>query len=190
MPRGATVRLFAALLLPLYVREELAAWGRECRGAWRGDGRPGAVPRVLAPESLHLTLCFLGARPHAEVEPLGEAIEALSQGPLELAAGGPLLLPRRRPKVLAVSVADPDGELAALQAAVSGALSHASGWVPEHRRFTAHVTVARMRGSEGPPAELAPTPDLRFAPEAVVLYRSILDPEGARHEALATHRLA
>ncbi len=190
MPRGATVRLFAALLLPLQVRGELAAWGRACRGAWRGDGRPGGVPRVLAPESLHLTLCFLGSRPQGEVEPLAEAIESLQHGPLEISAGGPLLLPRRRPKVLAVSVGDPGGELAALQAAVSGALRNASGWVPEHRRFTPHVTVARMRGTEGPPAELAPTPDLRFAPEAVVLYRSILDPDGARHEALATHQLA
>lgn len=190
MPGGATVRLFAALALPLDVREELSAWARECRGAWRGEGRPAGAPRVLGVDSLHLTLCFLGPRPAGEVEPLAEAIDALRADPLELSVGAPLLLPRRRPRVLAVAIGDPAGELAALQDQVGRALAAASGWEPEHRRFTAHVTVARMRGTEGPPAELAPTPGLRFIPEAVVLYRSILDPAGARHEALATRHLA
>ena len=88
-----------------------------------------------------------------------------------------------------MAIGDPDGELAALQAAVSRVLGEAGGWIPEHRRFTPHVTVARMRGTEGPPVELEPTPELRFMPEAIVLYRSILDPSGARHEALAAHEL-
>ena len=39
------------------------------------------------------------------------------------------------------------------------------------------------------PGTLPPTPQLRFSAQAVVLYRSFLEPSGARYEALASCEL-
>lgn len=185
MSRAPAARLFAALEPPLTAREELAAWGRSVSSALGQSGRPEAPLRVMGVDTLHLTLCFLGARPFDEVGPLGSALDALEPVDLLLEVGAPLLLPRRRPRVLAVSVTDEDGELGRLQSDVSRTLASASGWEPPTGRFMPHITVARMRAGGAPGMTLPPTPHLRFSPEAVVLYRSFLEPAGARHERIA-----
>ncbi len=61
-------RLFVALELPAEVRGALAAWARR---AGRGPGH-GRL-RLVEPESLHVTLCFLGSRPMAEVDEIAAA---------------------------------------------------------------------------------------------------------------------
>ena len=108
----------------------------------------------------------------------------------ELSVGAPLLLPPRRPRVLAVELHDPEGDLTILQSRAASAMSRASGWEGSERHgFRAHVTVARMRSdSRWVPASdpLPPTPQLHFVPERVVLYRSWLAPDGASYEALAS----
>jgi RNA 2',3'-cyclic 3'-phosphodiesterase len=120
--------------------------------------------------------------------------------------GAPLWLPPRRPHALAVEIHDRDGELARVHERVSGALAGASAWRPERRRFRPHITLARVRGrvggsraagartparAESPRRELSlpATPRLSFTPEAIVLYRSWLAPEGASYEALASTSL-
>lgn len=161
----------------------------------RGLGRRGvgsAPVRVLDPELLHVTLCFLGTRPVGEIAAIGAALEcAMPVG--ELSIGAPLWLPPRRPRALSVEVRDdPEGGLAALQGALTEALARACGYRKEHRRFRAHVTLARMR--DGPRGSggghvLPATPALSFTPASVVLYRSWLSPGGASYEALATRTL-
>lgn len=146
--------------------------------------------RLLAPELMHVTLCFLGSRPVGEIEPIATALLEISpEGLGELSLGAPLWLPRRRPRALAVELHDDQGGLARLREDVLLALSGACGFVPERRRFRPHLTVARMGGRDRGPAvgrPLVATPALTFAPEALVLYRSLLAPEGARYEALAS----
>lgn len=202
MSRGATARLFAALDPPAEVREELAAWARAVAAGWSSGTarRPQRPVRVLDARSLHLTICFLGARPVAEIEPLAAALGSCTAPVGELSVGAPLRLPPRRPRALAVEIHDRDGELASLQRDVSDALAGASSWEPEQRRFRAHITLARMRAdtttvrettvrerrSAGEPPPLPPTPQLRFTPGSIVLYRSWLDPAGATYEVLAT----
>lgn len=188
MTRGATARLFVAVDPPPQVGARLAAWAREIATATRGEW----ALRVLEPESLHVTLCFLGNRPVGEIDALAGALAAAS-GPLgELRVGAPALLPQRRPNALAVEVQD-DGALSLLHARLVAELSRCSGWEPQRRRLRAHVTVARVRGGgrvgTRPPAALAPTPRLVFTPRELVLYRSRLDPAGARYEALASCEL-
>jgi 2'-5' RNA ligase len=195
MSRGEAARLFVAVELSPEVREELAAWGRLV-AASAPVGRPtGSRPaiRALAAESLHLTLCFLGSRPVAEIDALSAVLGECSVRVGELSVGAPLLLPPRRPRALAVEIRDPDGELARLQARVTTAVSRVCSWEPTGRRgFRAHVTVARMRTDSRhlPPGRPLPaTPQLHFTPTRIGLYRSWLAPEGASYETVASCQL-
>ncbi|HTR90085.1 MAG TPA: RNA 2',3'-cyclic phosphodiesterase [Solirubrobacteraceae bacterium] len=193
MSRSATARLFIALELPAPVCERLADWARV---ALRELGMRASGPesvRVLDPELLHLTLCFLGERPLAEVPDIGDALAGAGAGASvgKLAVGGPLWLPPRRPRALAVEIHDDaHGGLQSLHGELLRALARACGFREEHkRRFRAHVTLARLRGSQSrgshvPGGPLPPTPALTFTPARLVLYRSRLSPEGASYEAL------
>jgi 2'-5' RNA ligase len=179
-------RLFVALELPTEVREELVEW----RDAALGE--PEDV-RPIGAEDLHVTLCFLGWREQREVQGIAGACGVLSgRGAPELALGDAVLLPRRRPRVLAVALEDPEGELASAQAELGSELVAGGFYEPEQRPFYGHVTVARAgRGARIPRTVLlepAP-PGVRFSASRVVLYRSHLRREGARYEALATVEL-
>jgi 2'-5' RNA ligase len=203
MSRGATARLFVAVDPPLPVREELTDWARDVAVAARAAGSARGALRLLDAHSLHLTLCFLGSRPVAEIEALATALAPGAEHACQLSVGAPLWLPPRRPHALAVEIHDHDGELARVQAQVSAALAGVSDWQPERRRFRAHITLARLGrggvrprrssvdrvGHEDGERPLPATPRLSFAPEAIVLYRSWLTREGARYEALASSEL-
>jgi 2'-5' RNA ligase len=188
---AARARLFVALDLPEPVRAALAAWGAAIAANVHDEG----ALRLLPPESLHATLCFLGWRDEGHVE----AIAALALGAVQegapaprLALGAPAWLPRRRPRVLAVDLADSGEALADLQARVSDALEAGAGLEPEKRPFRSHVTVARVpRGTRvSARDELAAPAPLQFAGAAVTLYRSRLSRAGARYEPLARVELA
>ncbi len=212
MSHPATARLFIALDSPRAVCEELAAWARAAvrqavanggeqaapsrrRGRTQG-GRPNLLHgmRPIAPETMHITVCFLGSRPVEEIQMLSALVESCAQPPMGQASiGAPLWLPPRHPRALAVEVHDDSGTLAQLHRIVSADLSaaglasaaptHGAG----HRAFRPHVTVARLRQGTAPRERgLEPTPQLSFLPQRLVLYRSWLSPEGASYEALAS----
>jgi 2'-5' RNA ligase len=152
--------------------------------------------RLLEPETMHLTLCFIGGRRVEEVETIAAALQRLKTASGQLFLGAPLWLPPRNPRALALAVHDRHGELAALHAAVQSALAGAIDWRPERRRFRAHVTVARLgrersrqRRADTGERVTPPTPQLSFVPSEVVLYRSWLAPAGARYEALTSRPL-
>lgn len=196
--RDATARLFVAVDLPPQVRDRLADWGKiavRVLGLRSGASSPA---RVLDPELLHLTLCFLGERPVSEIDAIAQALAECATAVGQLRIGAPLWLPPRRPRALAVEVRDENGadrpdRLAFLYGELCGALARACGHREQRRRFRAHVTVARLRGNRvrGPEVErpLPATPALSFTPGSVVLYRSWLSPAGARYEALAKRTL-
>jgi RNA 2',3'-cyclic 3'-phosphodiesterase len=192
MSGGARARLFVTVDPPRAVREQLALWARTAAAAAIAP----PTLRLLDPDLLHLTLCFLGSRPVAEITAIGSALGECAAQVGELSVGPPLWLPRARPRSLAVAIHDDAGELSGLHSAVTRAISGASAWEPERRRFRAHITVARTRGrgdsGRNQPAgsfALPPTPQLHFNPESLTLYRSWLSPEGASYEALVTHDL-
>jgi 2'-5' RNA ligase len=213
MSRGATARLFVAVDPPQQACARLHEWARAVADAARVAGSARGSLRVLDPQSLHLTLCFLGDRPVGEIESLAAALAPCAAQACELSVGAPLWLPPRRPHALAVEIHDRDGELRQAHERLSEALRAASGWQPESRRFRPHITLARVRGGapggrrqrRGPSAgagdraragrplggrELAATPSIGFAPRAIVLYRSWLAQDGASYEALASSELA
>jgi 2'-5' RNA ligase len=179
-------RLFVALELPTEVREDLVEW----RDAALGDLDD---VRSLGGPELHVTLCFLGWREQWEVHEIAGACGVLSgRGAPELALGDAVLLPRRRPRVLAIALEDPEEELASAQAELASGLAAGGFYEPDQRPFYGHVTVARAgRRARIPRAVLlepAP-PRARFRASRVVLYESHLRRGGARYEALATVEL-
>ena len=171
------MRLFVAADLPPAAVERLAGHGRELAAA--GGWRP------LEAEAIHVTLVFLGERPPAAVEPISAALDAARRPVGGLRLGSDLRLPPRRPRVAAIAVEDPSGDLGRLQADVSARLAALELHVPERRPFLAHATVARRsRGPEGPVAAFTPAGD-EFAVASLALYASRPTPAGARYEALA-----
>jgi RNA 2',3'-cyclic 3'-phosphodiesterase len=193
MTTAPVARLFIAVDPPAGVCEELAAWASNAVQGLGARGGGSALVRVLDPELLHVTLCFLGNRPVAEIAAVGEALAECAQSVGELSIGAPLWLPARRPRALAAEVCDSAEEgLATLHGALIQALAGACGYEEERGRFRAHVTLARMRevprGSRGEHV-LPATPALSFTPASIVLYRSWLSPAGASYEALAMRTL-
>ena len=201
MSGGATARLFVAVDASPHVWEELTEWTRGVAATSRARGASCSALRLLDAPSLHLTLCFLGSRPVAEIEALADCVSSCAERTCELSIGAPLWLPPRRPRALAVEVHDRDGALTGIQERVSRSLSALSGWEGQRGRFRPHITVARVRGGvRGGPRRttsdrtvcerpLPVTPRVSFAPEAIVLYRSWLAPEGVTYEALARREL-
>lgn len=184
--KSPRARLFVALDLPDEVREGVVAWGREALTD------PGLRP--VAPESLHITLAFLGHRPEKEIERIAAAVEE-SAGPapwveLRDAEQRP---PRGRARVFALPAISPGAE--ALQAGLEQRLVEEGFYEPEKRPFWPHVTVARVRpearGSRRPAVVSEPPgplpPELSEPRIAVrmTLYRSVLQPTGARYVPLA-----
>ncbi len=174
------VRLFLALELPERARRALVTWRSRAVGELLGL-------RAVAPERLHVTLCFLGWRAAGEVEAIGAACRALDAQavPHTCSLADAIWLPTRRPRVLAVGLNDPDGLLAGVQSALFAALQTGGWYTPEERPFRAHVTVARvMRGARAPRMALVPVPALAFDWSVLTLYRSRLGPGGVTYEAL------
>jgi 2'-5' RNA ligase len=179
-------RLFVALQLPGDIRVALSDWSREQLTDLT------SLRRVRA-ESLHVTLCFLGSQPASAVGRIAAACRMaapLRAGALSL--GEALWLPRRRPRVLAITLGEEgDGRLARVQAALAGALEAGGFYKPEPRPFFAHVTVARVASGKRPaPVQLPPPAPLCFQAANVTLYRSVPGSGPARYEALDTVALA
>jgi len=181
---GATARLFVALELPSAAREALVQWRSEV-------AREVSGLRLVRPEDLHATLCFLGSRPVGEIEAISAACGVVAGEPVvDSAFGEGSWLPARRPRVLAVSLVDDGGGLARIQAALSGALVAGGWYAPESRPFLAHITVARVgRDARVRRVELPAPPESAVRCSRVTLLRSRLGPGGARYEPLASVEL-
>jgi RNA 2',3'-cyclic 3'-phosphodiesterase len=173
------MRLFAALDLPADVRAALAGWARAAVG---DDDRL----RLVAAQSLHATLVFLGERPDPgpAAAAIAAALAPAPPAPL-LRLDGALWLAPRHPHVLTVALADESGGLARIHAAVLEALVRDAGHESERRALRPHVTVARVRGRIRP-FELAPPPPAAFVAPSVTLYRSVLGRGPARYDAVTS----
>ena len=178
------IRAFAALALPETVRFELML---------AGQGLP--VPRLQPPESLHLTLAFLGDVPERTLEDVDLAFGQLRAPRFELALSGMGLFGGAKPRVAYVGAAE-NPALRHLQGKVETA-ARASGIELPARRFAPHVTLARLperlAGRERLEAAVAARGGYRvpaFPVEDFRLYRSHLGGDGPLYEELARYPLA
>ena len=170
------IRLFVGLALPEDVRLRLVHLQ---------DGVPGA--KWVAPENLHLSLRFIG---EVEEHFAGDIVVALAR---VRAPGFDVMLDglgsfgaRRRSQALWAAVQKKES-LVELQGKVERALVGA-GLEPEGRRFTPHVTLARLkRASTGTLgrflAEKEPFHAGPFAVDRFILFSSFLSRNGAIYQA-------
>jgi 2'-5' RNA ligase len=179
----AAVRAFVALELAGELRARLRAALEKVRMSV-----PGV--RLLSTDGLHLTLRFLGPARLAQLEQMKTALaaEAAARPPFAACVGGRGMCPARgAPRVLWLAL-ETTPDLAPLQAACEGA-ARAAGFEPERRPFRSHLTVGRFRERVARP-QLPPLDLGETILSSLVLFRSELRPEGARHTPLATFTLA
>jgi 2'-5' RNA ligase len=185
--KSPRARLFVALDLPDEVREGIVGWQE------RELDDPALRP--VRPESLHMTLVFLGYHPEKQIERIAEAALGVDTSAPEIRLEPePVGVPRgKRPRLFALDT--PSDEAVEVQSQVERRLVQARFYEPERRPFWPHLTVARVRpekrgGRKPALVEKAPgpLPEQLFRPFSAVrltLYRSHLRPQGAEYIPLA-----
>jgi len=176
------IRLFVAIPLPEAQRERLRTLCHGVRDA-----------RWVAPESLHLTLRFIGevAEPVAEdvaaalADVRGEAFPLRLHGVGHFETGN-------RVRTLWAGI-DKSAPLNLLHERMESAVRRA-GVAPDSRRFTAHVTLARLKPS--PPRKVggwveanAMVSGAPFTVDRFVLFESYLSHAGAIHSPIEVYPL-
>jgi len=127
-------RLFTALEIPRHVGQSLAMM--------RG-GLPGA--RWIDPENYHLTLRFIGDIDDALAHEIAGMLARVQRAPFELRLDGLASFGGRKPRAV-VAAAAPVAQLIELQAELERLLQRL-GLEPDGRKYTPHVTLARLRDS-------------------------------------------
>ena len=176
------IRLFVGIGLPPGVTD---------RPHGLGGGVPGA--RWVAPENIHLTLRFIGDVEDTVFADVDDALGRVNATAFDLEIAGVGEFSRgRRPVMIWAGIA-PNPALADLQRRIETALVKAA-FPPERRRFTPHVTLARIK--EGARARVrefvAGNALLRLEPFPVThftLFSSHLGRREARYRAEAAYPL-
>jgi len=129
------MRLFIAIDLPENVKEQVA---RLCRGL------PGA--RWVKPEQLHLTLRFIGEVDGGMFRDLQEGLDDVRSESFTLQLDGVgFFPPRGKPRVLWVGLRQ-CGDLLQIRSRIESRLV-ALGLEPEGRKFSPHITLARLKNT-------------------------------------------
>jgi 2'-5' RNA ligase len=182
---ATVVRSFVAIALNEAARRSLIVLQQDLAAQL-----PRQSIRWIAPESLHVTLQFLGDVPSEKIASIIEALRNVCVGiptfSFDLVGLG-VFPDARRPRIVWVGVHEPSGVLATLHQRVGQALSPL-GFPPEERAFTPHLTIGRaMRHAA--PADLRAVGEqitrkdvglIETVPvEHIILMKSDLRPDGA-----------
>jgi len=190
------MRLFVALDIDDTIRERITRYI---------DGVSGFAPdaRWVRPESLHVTLKFIGEKPDEDVAQIKQALETIVTDPFELNFRGYGFFPgARAPRVFWVGI-ESGANLNSLAATVDEKLASLDIAKEEHA-FNPHLTLARGGGGSGSPRKqkndhpnrsfqrlqeklgALPVPDLGImAAREFHLYQSRLSPGGSKYIKLA-----
>ncbi len=172
------MRVFTALPLPEALQEKIILDTAALRGKY---------PHLkwVSQQALHITLNFLGEIEEDSIPQVMQAIEKVKpvfQG-FRMEFKGLGVFPRKGPaRVVFLQPHTGVQECRDLQRQLSGYLSAFAP--PERKKFKPHLTLARVKQNTG-----WPNPDqegldisLGFTVNRIVLYKSILKPEGAHYE--------
>jgi RNA 2',3'-cyclic 3'-phosphodiesterase len=169
------------------------------------EGVSGFAPeaRWAKPESLHVTLKFIGEQSEASVEQIKTALGTISNQAAEIHFCGYGFFPTAKvPRVFWVGM-EAGPQLAALAAAIDDKMA-SLGIPKEDRAFSPHLTLARGAGGSGSPRRSktdAPNRNFQRLQEKLAalsvpefgtmtareffLYQSQLSPKGSKYTKLA-----
>jgi 2'-5' RNA ligase len=189
------MRLFIALDIAEAIRERIARFV---------DGVQGFVTdaRWVKPESLHVTLKFIGEQPDPVVEKIRLALRTVSGEATDIQFRGYGFFPTAKSaRVFWIGI-EAGSPLAALAQTIDGKME-SLGIPKEDRAFSPHLTLARRSGGSGSPRwrgedrpnrsfqrlqeKLAslPTPEFgTMTPREFFLYQSQLSPKGSKYTKL------
>jgi 2'-5' RNA ligase len=189
------MRLFLALDIPDPIRDRIARFV---------DGVSGFAPdaRWAKPESLHVTLKFIGEQPESIVEQIKRALSMIESPAPEIHFRGYGFFPTAKSARVFWIGMEATPQLTELAVAVDEKMP-ALGIPKEDRAFSPHLTLARGAGGSGSPRrnkkdapnrifqrlqeKLAALPAPEFGnmtPRSFFLYQSQLSPKGSKYTKL------
>jgi len=189
------MRLFVALDIPDAIRDRIARFV---------EGVSGFAPdaRWAKPESLHITLKFIGEQLEPAVEQIKQVLSTIESSAPEIHFRGYGFFPTAKSARVFWIGMEATPQLAALAAAIDDKMP-ALGISKEDRAFGPHLTLARGAGSSGSPRrnkrdrpnrvfqrlqeKLAALPTSEFGtmtPRSFFLYQSQLSPKGSKYTKL------
>jgi RNA 2',3'-cyclic 3'-phosphodiesterase len=194
------MRLFIALDIDDAIRERIARFLEGVRGF-----APEA--RWVRPESLHVTLKFIGEKPEPAVEQIKRELETVSSSAFEIQFRNYGFFPSpKSARVFWVGIAS-GPQLPSLAAIIDERMA-ALGIPKEEHAFSPHLTLARGAGGSGSPRrnkrdapnrsfqhlqeKLAALPAPEFGTmmaREFFLYQSQLSPKGSKYTKLAKFAL-
>ena len=184
------IRSFFAIELPEEFRAEILRLESYLK-------KTGADVKWVRPESVHLTLKFIGNIAEADAGPLAGAVgEAVrDHGPLKLRFNALGCFPNlKRIRVVWLGL---DGELEKLRNLQKAVENAAAGFgiEPEKRPYQPHLTLGRARSGHnqtelGQALDQIKPRDLDFTADRVIMFKSDLKPTGAVYTPLEVLPLA
>ncbi len=180
------LRLFVASDIPSEVKAIIASAGERTRASL-------PVARWVKTENLHLTLKFIGAYPEEDVGVLSNELRETGGrcAPFEAALGGCGAFPSPgKARIIWVGMTRGVAGAEAVARKLDARLDKV-GIAREGRPFRGHITIARLKQPgdcrtilDDLGKDLAGLLDMTFIVDEVVLYRSILGPQGPTYIAL------
>lgn len=186
----STIRTFLAVEFDDAFKRSLARLQSRLDAGGRGV-------RWMRPEEYHLTLKFVGDLEERDLPEICDLLTemAVECKPFEMELkGAGCFPPAGGVRIVWAGLSEPTGRLAELQSR-SEALFSGLGYKQEHRAFSPHVTIARVRDarrSQELRAAVGRHADFSGGTQAVdevVLFQSILEREGPRYVAMSRHHL-
>lgn len=155
-----------------------------------------AAVKWAHPQTVHLTLKFLGDVPEEKLEQVSEKLRSAVKNvsPFDFVLGETGVFPDwYRPRVLWVGTADGNEEVKALAAKVEKALFD-EGFAEEKRPFSPHLTVGRIKSGKNiaklsEEARSITVKPVKTRVSQIVLFSSDITPEGAVHTPINTFHL-
>jgi 2'-5' RNA ligase len=194
------MRLFVALDIDDAIRERIVRFVEGVQGF-------ASEARWMKPESLHVTLKFIGEQPEAAVEAIKQALATISSGAPEIQFGGYGFFPTAKSARVFWIGMEAGPQLAALAAAIDEKMA-TLGIPKEDRAYSPHLTLARGSGASGSPRRhkgdgpnrtfqhlqdklsALPTPEFgTMTAREFFLYQSQLSPKGSKYTKLARFAL-
>jgi len=187
------MRVFIAIDIDEVIKQDLANLQSELDG--KVDIRKGDV-KWVNPNNMHLTLKFLGETKDAQVVEVcnitGDIASRHEKFDIDVEAVG--CFGGRSARVLWVGAGHDCSELLELQQDLEQQLAEA-GWAKESRKFSAHLTLCRIRNSKAGFKLAQLTEEYKdfklgtISADAVSVYQSELTPKGPIYTVLGKYEL-